>query len=206
MKSIASVSAFLALLAAPQSLFLANAATLAGRSNHGDSKVWTLADSYLGDSSETPPNSSLPKPPSEVDVVIVGGGFSGLMSASELQKAGLKTVLLEAKGAIGGRSRSVKRKSGEGVIELGATWINNKTQPVIFGLTEQFGLEVAEQFTDGESLFQGSDGKVEKLPAGYILSVSLPLMMMKGGIGADWLGHRRRIPRVRSWRVTSSLL
>lgn len=185
MKSIASVSAFLALLAAPQSLILANAAALVGHSNNGNSKVWTPADSYLGDDSGTPPNSSLPEPPSDVDVVIVGGGFSGLMSAYELQKAGLKTVLLEAKGAIGGRSRSVKRKSGEGIIELGATWINNKTQPVIFSLTEQFGLEVAEQFTDGESVFQGFDSQVEKLPAGYILNVSLPVRTMTlVGIGA----------------------
>lgn len=101
--------------------------------------------------------------PIEVDVVVVGGGFSGISAAYDLHKAGLKTVVLEARDRLGGRSRSQKLESGPGVIELGATWINNVTQPAVFALTEKFGLEIIEQYTDGAEVFQDVDGLVYNL-------------------------------------------
>lgn len=101
--------------------------------------------------------------PTDVDVVVVGGGYSGLMSAYDLQQAGLTTVLLEAKDVLGGKSRSQKLKSGPGIIELGATWINNKTQPAVFELTERFGLKTLEQYTEGDSILQGVDGKTYRV-------------------------------------------
>jgi monoamine oxidase len=100
----------------------------------------------------------------EVDVVVVGGGYSGLMSAYDLHQTGLKTVVLEAKSKIGGKSRSFKLQSGPGIVELGATWINNKTQPEVFKLTQQFGLITLEQYTDGDSVVQGADGSVQRIP------------------------------------------
>ncbi|KAG9193451.1 monoamine oxidase [Alternaria panax] len=102
--------------------------------------------------------------PTEVDVVVVGGGYSGLMSAYDLHQSGLKTVVLEAKNRIGGKSRSIQLQSGPGIVELGATWINNKTQPEVFKLTQRFGLETLEQYTDGDSIVQGADGSVQRLP------------------------------------------
>lgn len=66
-------------------------------------------------------------PASSADVVVVGGGFSGVQAAWDLQRAGLSCMLLEAKHRIGGRSHSQKLKSGPGVVELGATWINRTT-------------------------------------------------------------------------------
>lgn len=101
-----------------------------------------------------------------VDVVVVGGGFSGLMSAFDLHNAGLNTVVLEAKSKIGGKSRSVKLQSGPGIVELGATWINNKTQPEVFNLTQHFGLTTIPQYTDGAAVFQGPDGAVNAAPDG----------------------------------------
>lgn len=100
----------------------------------------------------------------EVDVVVVGGGYSGLMSAYDLHQTGLKTVVLEAKSKIGGKSRSFKLQSGPGIVELGATWINNKTQPEVFKLTQEFGLVTLEQYTDGASVVQGADGSVQRIP------------------------------------------
>jgi monoamine oxidase len=102
----------------------------------------------------------------EVDVVVVGGGFSGLKSAYDLQQSGLSTVVLEAKETIGGRSRSINRKSGEGIIELGATWINNTTQPRVTALVDKFGLDTAVQYTAGDSVFQGPDGEARRIPPG----------------------------------------
>lgn len=98
--------------------------------------------------------------PVQVDVVIVGGGFSGLSSAYSLQKAGLATIVLEASDVLGGRSRSHKIGNGPGLVELGATWINNNTQPAVFALTEEFGLETIEQYNEGVSLRESIDGTV----------------------------------------------
>ena len=99
----------------------------------------------------------------DVDVVVVGGGFSGLIAAYDLQQAGFKTVLLEAKDRIGGRSNSVALKSGLGIVELGATWINRTTQPSVYTLAQKFGLQTAEQYTTGLEVFQGLDGQVSKV-------------------------------------------
>lgn len=96
----------------------------------------------------------------KVDVVVVGGGFSGLAAAFRCHEAGLKTIVLEAKHRIGGRSRTYERLSGPGVIELGATWINETSQPEVFALKKRLGLETTEQYTVGDSVYQRLDGSV----------------------------------------------
>ncbi|KAI9154862.1 putative flavin-containing monoamine oxidase A [Paramyrothecium foliicola] len=110
----------------------------------------------------------------EVDAIIVGGGFSGLASAYDLHRAGITVAVLEAKETLGGRSRSVKRKSGAGIIELGATWINNITQPDVFKLTQEFGLETAAQYTEGLTVFQGVDKRILQLPADSVVTTDDP--------------------------------
>lgn len=100
--------------------------------------------------------------PLVVDVAVVGGGFSGMASAYALHQAGLKTVVLEAHDKLGGRSRTHQLQSGPGVIELGATWINNLTQPEVFALTEEFGLHTIEQYTEGIDVTQLVDGSVDR--------------------------------------------
>lgn len=116
----------------------------------------------------------------ETDVVIVGGGISGLTSAYTLHHAGVNnTVVLEAKETIGGRCRSVQRQSGPGIIELGATWINNVTQPDVFALAERFGLDMAEQYIgikDGEQvqadlIHEGLTGTKERVPQDWVVNV-----------------------------------
>ena len=95
--------------------------------------------------------------PITADVVVVGGGFSGLQTAYDIQKAGLRCVVLEAHSRIGGRSYSVQLKSGKGVAELGATWINKTTQPKIYALAQKFGLDCVPQYVTGDSVFQRRD-------------------------------------------------
>lgn len=79
-----------------------------------------------------------------VDVVVIGAGFSGLQAAYDSHKAGLSVLTLEARDRIAGRSFSSPRTDGEGILELGATWINQTTQPKVYELTRRYNLETAE--------------------------------------------------------------
>ncbi|GKT40294.1 putative formaldehyde dehydrogenase AdhA [Colletotrichum spaethianum] len=99
----------------------------------------------------------------EKDVIIVGGGFSGVMAAYDVSQAGYKTLLLEARHRIGGRSQTQALQSApEKTVEMGATWINKITQPFIYALCEQFGLETAEQYTTGDVIRQDFSGTIHR--------------------------------------------
>ncbi|KAF3356718.1 hypothetical protein VDGD_07251 [Verticillium dahliae] len=125
------------------------------------SRPWTPADGHLGDSSNGC-DQSPPLPPSEVDVIVVGGGFSGLTAAYELQQSGYTTLVLEATHLLGGKSRSQRLKTGPGIAELGATWINNKTQKTVYEYSQRFGFDTVVQYNDGDTIFQGEDGRVTR--------------------------------------------
>lgn len=94
------------------------------------------------------------------DVVVIGGGFSGIQAAWDLQRAGISCVVLEAASRLGGRSYSYKLQSGPGTVELGAGWVNERTQPKVFAIAKRLGLEMIEQYTDGDALWQMQDGEV----------------------------------------------
>lgn len=166
------------LAAGPGALFLLsllNGIPFADATEAKCSKPWVApADGQLFNSGEGT-NCSLPDVPAEVDAIIVGGGYSGLMSAYHLHQAGFTTLVLEAKDRIGGRVRSSKLNNG-GIIELGATWINNVTQPAVTELAETFGLDLAVQYVEGESVFEDYDGQVRTLPANISYTVSSPML------------------------------
>jgi hypothetical protein len=99
----------------------------------------------------------------DTDVIVVGGGPSGVTAAYELHRVGIRAIVLEAKDRLGGRSHSIKRSTGEGTVELGATWINNKTQPEVVALTELLGLDLAVQYDAGSTVHEDSQGVVHEV-------------------------------------------
>ncbi len=86
-------------------------------------------------------DSPAPGPDGGHDVIVVGGGFAGVTAARELQHAGLRTLILEARGRLGGRTFTAK--FGDEHFDLGGTWVH-WLQPNVWAEISRYGLEVAE--------------------------------------------------------------
>jgi monoamine oxidase len=75
----------------------------------------------------------------EVDVVVVGGGIAGLITARELSKIGLSVVVLEARERLGGRVWTDHRLGRD--LEIGGTWLH-WVQPHAWAEITRYGLGV----------------------------------------------------------------
>ncbi|MFE3059529.1 flavin monoamine oxidase family protein [Nocardia sp. NPDC059239] len=83
------------------------------------------------------------------DVIVVGGGLSGLAAADRLRTAGISVTVLEARERAGGR---VARVGGPGFTrdyDAGAQFVFD-TQPEIMELVRRFGLETVPAYTTGK--------------------------------------------------------
>ena len=106
--------------------------------------------------SPTPYASPRPRTIQDVDVVVVGAGLSGLQAAVDVQNAGFSCVVLEAKDRVGGKTLSTTVEHGPGVLDLGAAWINDRTQFKMYALFQKFGLEPIVQRMKGDEVFRMS--------------------------------------------------
>jgi pseudooxynicotine oxidase len=77
----------------------------------------------------------------DFDVIVVGGGFSGVTAARDLSKNGYRTLLLEARNRLGGRTFDTH--FGPHHVELGGTWVH-WTQPHVWNEVTRYGLEIKE--------------------------------------------------------------
>jgi monoamine oxidase len=88
------------------------------------------------------------------DVLVIGAGVAGLCAARTLSSHGLKVIILEARGRIGGRIFTRQVSSLPVPIELGAEFIHGRPRE-IWDVVEAAGLTAVE-VTD--SHWQSSDG------------------------------------------------
>lgn len=104
--------------------------------------------------------------PNDFDVVVIGAGFAGVTAARELRHAGLRTLLLEARNRLGGRTFTAR--VGGQLFDLGGTWIHS-TQPHVFAEANRYGLELIETtggfpqrvlWWDGEKAKQAGIGEL----------------------------------------------
>jgi len=112
----------------------------------------------------------------QTDILIVGGGISGLTAAWQLQNAGRKVCLIEARDHVGGRILT----EGASSCDLGPSWFW-PGQPLIASLLEKFGIPSFEQFAKGKVLWQDEQGQVQDYP---MRSPMAGALRIQGGVGA----------------------
>ncbi|MGZ3822920.1 MAG: flavin monoamine oxidase family protein, partial [Mucilaginibacter sp.] len=92
------------------------------------------------------------------DILIIGAGAAGLMTAFTLSKAGKKVIVLEARDRIGGRIRTLHDELFFKHAELGAEFVHGNL-PVTMQLLHEAGIE----YISGEGeMWQYRDGKLSK--------------------------------------------
>jgi pseudooxynicotine oxidase len=77
----------------------------------------------------------------EYDVIVIGGGFCGITAARECRRAGLRTLVLEARNRLGGRTFTADFDGRH--VDLGGTWVH-WSQPHVWTEVRRSGLPLEE--------------------------------------------------------------
>ncbi len=95
------------------------------------------------------------KPKGELDVLIVGGGLSGLAAGWELKKGGFNSfAIVEARDRVGGRT--LNQTVNGAPVEAGATWVG-PGQTAIYDLCRELGIGTFHAHWAGDAeLVEGS--------------------------------------------------
>ncbi|MEJ6789498.1 NAD(P)/FAD-dependent oxidoreductase [Brevundimonas sp. BR2-1] len=80
------------------------------------------------------------RPPSFVDVAVIGAGAAGIAAARALARAPLDVVVLEARDRIGGRARTLDM-NGTG-LDMGCGWLHSADENVLAGMAEAQGFTI----------------------------------------------------------------
>jgi len=94
------------------------------------------------------------------DVLIIGGGISGLAAAMQCQRLGLTWRLVEARARLGGRILSARDDDGS-AFDLGPAWIWPH-QRRIQALVADLGLQLFAQHSTGTLAFEDAAGQVQR--------------------------------------------
>ncbi len=95
----------------------------------------------------------------DTDVIVIGGGLSGLALADQLQRAGVAYQVLEARARFGGRIKAAY--VGGAGFDLGPSWFW-PGQPRMAAMVERFGLKVFDQYANGTLSFEDEAGAVHR--------------------------------------------
>lgn len=99
----------------------------------------------------------------KTDILIIGGGLSGLALAWQLETRGRDYRIIEARDRFGGRIKShTVNFNGEKVqFDLGPAWFW-PGQPRMAAMIAEFGLGAFHQFAEGELSYEDAAGPVQR--------------------------------------------
>jgi monoamine oxidase len=86
------------------------------------------------------------------EVIIIGGGLSGLTTAYHLHKQHIRFKVLEAQSRLGGRIETIFGEN-QTPMEMGATWFGKEHRNV-HSLLSELSIPFFEQYTEGIALFE----------------------------------------------------
>ncbi len=89
--------------------------------------------------------------PASVDVVVVGGGLSGLVAAKQLVAKGKSVLVLEARDRVGGRLLNHTLANGS-VIESGGAFVG-PTQDHVLALAKELKVETFKEYITGNNVY-----------------------------------------------------
>ena len=94
--------------------------------------------------------------PAKVDVVVVGGGLSGLVAARKIRNGGRSVLVVEARDRVGGRLLNHRLKSGH-VIEAGGAFVG-PTQDHVLRLARQLEVRTFQEYVAGNNIYINAAG------------------------------------------------
>ncbi|NP_001088354.1 monoamine oxidase A L homeolog [Xenopus laevis] len=98
------------------------------------------------------------------DVIVIGGGISGLSAAKLLSESGISVVVLEARDRVGGRTHTVRNKQVK-YVDLGGAYVG-PTQNRLLRMAKDLGLETYKVNLNGH-LIQHTKGKSYKFNGAF---------------------------------------
>ncbi len=114
----------------------------------------------------------------QTDVLILGAGMAGLAVARALAERGLRVLVLEAQGRVGGRIHTLH--AGDEIVELGAEFLHGRP-PELWALVAEAGLETYER--DGAQL-TFEDGRLMSADEEQV-DIFVPLEELRDFSGPD---------------------
>jgi len=99
------------------------------------------------------------------DFIVLGGGIAGLSALAEAHRRGINAIGLEAKGAVGGRIRTVwDRRVARYPIELGAEFVHG---PRMQEVCDSLGLTLVRHPSDGDAFVDASFRPLQPILAAF---------------------------------------
>uniref|UniRef100_UPI001ED81854 amine oxidase [flavin-containing] n=1 Tax=Scatophagus argus TaxID=75038 RepID=UPI001ED81854 len=137
-------------------------------------------------------------PSNTYDVIVVGGGISGLSAAKLLKSSGLNPVVLEARNRVGGRTFTVQNKETKWV-DLGGAYVG-PTQNRILRLAHEYGVKTYK-VNEQENLVHYVNGKSYPFKGSFPTMWNPFVMLDFNNLWRtiDMMG--KEIPREAPWRA-----